>query len=88
MVDLWAVVLGYAFVLLLIQVAVYLYLSDGRGGGGRDRAVPTGAGGDARSSVEERSRSRDYRRCPHCGAANESDAPFEFCRECIGSLQG
>lgn len=86
MVDLWVVVLGYAFVLLLVQVAVYLYFSDGRGGGGRDRAVPAGAGGEGSVPAEEPSRERDYRRCPHCGAANESDAPFDYCRQCVGSL--
>ncbi len=88
MVDLWVVVLGYAFVLLLVQVAVYLYLSDSRGNGGRDRAVPVGAGGDGGRPLGDRSEARDYRRCPHCGAPNESDGPFKYCRQCGGSLQG
>jgi len=88
MVDPWAAVIGYAFVLLLVQVAVYLYLSDGRGDGGRDRAVPAGAGGDGVRPVEDRTEARDYRRCPHCGAPNEADGTVDYCRKCVGSLRG
>lgn len=86
--DLWVVVLGYAFVLLLVQVAVYLYLSDGRGSSGHDRAVPAAAAGDGGAPVDDSTATRDYRRCPHCGAPNESDGTFTYCQHCAGSLRG
>lgn len=86
--DLWVVVLGYAFVLLLVQVAVYLYLSDGRGKESHDRAVPAAAGGDGGAPVDDSTGTRDYRRCPHCGAPNEADGTFTHCRQCAGSLRG
>jgi hypothetical protein len=90
MVDLWVVVLGYAFVLLVVQVAVYLYFSDGRESASHDGAVPAVGGTDAdgRVPVEEHAEPGAARTCPHCGEANEASAVFSYCRECGGALRG
>ena len=88
MVDLWVVVLGYAFVLLLVQVAVYLYFSNGRSDGGPDRPVPAVGTAEGAQPVDRPADEREYRRCPHCGTANAADGMFSYCRECAGSLRG
>lgn len=96
----WEFVVVYLVVFVLLQFAVYRYLRRGDDGtphalGHLPNAEPGGV--DERSADGRRARGRsgdlpadgldgDVRRCPRCGAANEGDQEFTFCRNCAGRL--
>ncbi|WP_435359588.1 DUF7577 domain-containing protein [Haloarchaeobius sp. DFWS5] len=93
MVEVWNWAVGYLLVFAVLQLAVYLYyvrqneearsrpLLDGEG-------YPVGDGdGPTRARTTEGSSAHvGTRPCPHCGAENEPDTTFRYCRECAASL--
>jgi len=74
--------------LTVVQVAVYYYLL----GGGRATANgPEGGQGGPDNSPRVGAASEDHgtdpvRTCPDCGAPNDAEAIYTFCRHCGAEL--
>ncbi|MFC4406671.1 DUF7577 domain-containing protein [Haloarchaeobius iranensis] len=91
MANVWDWTLGYLVVFAVLQFAVYAYYRRQVD----DDPTPDPAGGDpagidrtvANTSVRG-SETTDSRRCPHCGASNEPDSRYRYCRNCTKSLSG
>lgn len=90
MASVWDWTIGYLVVFAALQIAVYVYyrrqVDDG--------PVPDPTGGDpdtvervaSNRSVRNDDEGTDSRRCPHCGASNEPDTRYRYCRNCARSL--
>lgn len=91
MANVWDWTLGYLVVFAALQLAVYLYYRRRTD----DDPTPDPTGGDpagvervvANTSVANAD-ADERRRCPHCGATNEADARYRYCRNCTRSLSG
>ncbi|MFD1647220.1 DUF7577 domain-containing protein [Haloarchaeobius litoreus] len=91
MANVWDWTLGYLVVFAVLQLAVYVYYRRQVD----DDPTPDPAGGDpagvdrvvANTSVRDTG-ATDSRRCPHCGASNEPDSRYRYCRNCAKSLSG
>ncbi|PSQ17578.1 hypothetical protein BRD00_07725 [Halobacteriales archaeon QS_8_69_26] len=94
----WAIA-SVILLVTLVQLLAYYYLV--RGGGpsmlpssadGNGNASPGGPGrADAVPGAEDRDvaglgDAEEVRRCSNCGAPNESDPVFSFCRNCGDQL--
>ena len=92
--DPWGWILIYLVGFALFQLVLFRYVSDGQAADGMslesgetagpqtlDRGQPArepGAGPEATT---------DGVRCPHCGADNDDEQPFTYCRKCLAQLR-
>ncbi|MHB9287690.1 hypothetical protein ACKVMT_11720 [Halobacteriales archaeon Cl-PHB] len=87
----WAWLAAYLVGFAFLQLLLYRYFREETSGqgqagpersasGGRDPVRPRTDGGAA-------SQSDDAVHCAHCGARNERDPAYTFCRECANPLQ-
>jgi hypothetical protein len=96
----WAFVVLYLAAFVLLQFVIYRYLRDHREEESRmavsrppnaDRRARRDGDGSERRRVQEtveRGGDEAFRRCPSCGATNEPDGPYTFCRNCATRLRG
>lgn len=95
----WTLLAIYAATIVVLQVMVYLYYrrrhndQGERGGlrtsfpnheGGSGGQSPGAPGSEANSVNAETNRTVT---CPHCGATNEADPVYTYCRNCGGELR-
>lgn len=98
--NLWGWVIAYALVFALLQLVVYYYLrrdANGQsvtvsvsGDGGQSGGTPPTPSAYPEASVEgtttDPTGDDDRLRCPHCGAPNERDGMYTYCRHCTKRL--
>jgi len=92
----WGWILAYLLGFVLFQAAIYWYLQgDGTsiegptpGYGERDAAThPAIDRPDRDGERPDRMVSDGSVRCPHCGAVNERESTYAYCRECVRQLR-
>lgn len=89
--EVWTWIVAYVVGFSLLQLLVYRYFRDGDASvegpsaGSGDRYPAAADGLDRAASREEPT--GDGVRCRHCGAVNEGEASFRYCRECVTPLQ-
>ncbi|MEF8826753.1 MAG: hypothetical protein V5A34_01910 [Halapricum sp.] len=86
----WIWILVYVLAFALFQLLLYRYLQDDVGPS-VEQAMPDHGDGDLSSS---RAPARPVEtedgegiRCPRCGAYNEREPAYTYCRECVQRLQ-
>jgi hypothetical protein len=82
--DPWAWILAYVVGFALLQLLLYRYL--GRDARGTDAATPTAREGSAGLTGGAHAPTGDAVTCRHCGAENDREASYRFCRECTSPL--
>lgn len=93
----WALLAVYAGTIVVLQVLVYLYYrrrSDQSERGQIGASFPNhdgGQGGQSPGTVGGEADGLDATAantvtCPHCGATNEADPIYTYCRNCGGEL--
>ena len=96
--ETWAWLAAYLGGFALLQLVLYRYFwrGDSRGDGPRRTGDHTGAGIDAapETGTDTTRRDSDARSgpeagitCQHCGAVNEAESTFTYCRRCAQQLQ-
>jgi hypothetical protein len=85
--EIWAWLLAYVLGFGLLQLFLYRYFS--RKQGALDGATPPGTEGARRAPPDHDGEDSGdgALRCQHCGAANENEASFTYCRECASPLR-
>ncbi|MFB6165117.1 MAG: hypothetical protein ABEJ31_08150 [Haloarculaceae archaeon] len=90
--EVWTWIVAYVVGFSLLQLLVYRYFRDsdasveGPPHGPGERYSPA-VDGLERDAPRGREATGDGRYCPHCGATNEPDASFRYCRECASPLR-
>lgn len=94
--ELWGLLVVYLVAFALIHVVLYLLYSRR---GGDSTSIPSLSEGGVgnpylTSSIESvqagdrpSDDAEDRRRCVRCGVANEADASYTYCRNCIAPLR-
>ena len=82
--DPWAWIVAYVVGFALLQLLLYRYL--GRDARGTDAARPAATEGPAGLTGATRAPTGDAVACRHCGAENDREAPYRFCRVCTSPL--
>ncbi|MFB6310578.1 MAG: hypothetical protein ABEH64_05275 [Salinirussus sp.] len=77
----WAWIAAYVVGFALLQLLLVRYLGDGGG----IISTPAGDGGSSQQRTD-REATPDAITCPACGAVNEPDQGYSFCRECVEPL--
>ena len=84
--EVWAWLLAYVLGFGLLQLFLYRYFS--REQGTFDGATPGGTDGARRPATDHGdSEGEGAVRCQHCGAPNQNDAQYTYCRQCASPLQ-
>lgn len=79
----WAWIAAYVVGFALLQLLLVRYLGRDTGGGAASTPASEAGAGSHQSSGGG---AADAITCPACGAVNESDQGYSFCRECIEPL--
>ncbi|MFB6201092.1 MAG: hypothetical protein ABEI98_03685 [Halorhabdus sp.] len=85
----WGWVLAYVLGFLLFQAAIYWYLQgQGTTIEGPARGHPEGdvVTHPAIDSPDADADPDSAIRCPHCGASNDREPGYRYCRECVREL--
>ncbi|CCQ33931.1 hypothetical protein HLRTI_002272 [Halorhabdus tiamatea SARL4B] len=84
MAPVWGWIVAYVLGFLLFQLLIYWYLGEGKTS--LERTTPETGERGPRQTVESRDTDHltggETVRCPHCGAENEFDPSYTYCREC------
>jgi hypothetical protein len=89
--ETWAWLVAYVIGFALLQVYLYLYFIRGRSTRAESsaeaspRSVPDGAAGTV--EAPEGIADSDAVSCANCGAYNENDPMFSFCKNCGERLE-
>jgi len=86
----WLWVVLYVLAFVAIQLLLYRYLQRGDGPTVEHAAPDYGEGEAAPQRPAKAAVDADDRegiRCQHCGALNDREASYTFCRECAQRLQ-
>lgn len=90
----WSWILVYLVGFTLFQLLLFRYFSDGRSfeglsvGSGETAGVRSGDGSQAQPDGNERTDTDDEGvHCPHCGAHNEDERPYTYCKNCLVQLR-
>jgi len=83
--DPWAWIAAYVVGFALLQLLLYRYLS--REVSGTEGATPVSPEGSAATSPAQDSASGDTLACRHCGAENDRQQGYRFCRACAQPLR-
>jgi hypothetical protein len=94
--EAWAWILVYLVGFTLFQLLLFRYFSDGQAfdgvsvGSGETAGVQsldrTRTTGEAPQRTEAEPDADDSVCCPHCGARNEDDTTYTYCRNCLTQL--
>jgi len=84
--EAWAWLLAYVLGFGLLQLFLYRYF---RGEGGPTDGTPSGLAEGAAPATSDGGTAADREgvHCEHCGAHNDREPNFRFCRECASPLQ-
>ena len=89
MAPVWALILAYLLGFVLLEAALYLYLrrDEARATSVPSRPTDREAGlASVADRHQESSAGGATVACPHCGARNERDPSYTYCRECVREL--
>jgi hypothetical protein len=81
----WAWIAAYVVGFALLQLLLYRYLS--REVQGAEATTPISSEGPAPRASGTESASGDAIVCRHCGAENEREQGYKFCRACAEPLR-
>lgn len=82
--ELWGWIIAYVVGFAILQLVVYRYL---RNGEDTDLLQTTPPNRESARPDETGERGNDAtRRCSNCGARNDPDGPFTYCRRCARRL--
>jgi len=93
--DAWAWILVYLVGFTLFQLLLFRYFSDGRAfdgvslGSGETAGVQSLDHAGTTGESPQRGETEDDDgglRCPHCGAHNEEETTYTYCRNCLTQL--
>jgi len=91
MAPVWGWIAAYVLGFLLFQLLIYWYLGDRNVS--LERTTPDTGERESSSRPPIESRNTDHLtvgetvRCPHCGAENEFDPSYTYCRQCTRELR-
>ena len=89
--ETWAWLVAYVIGFALLQVYLYLYFIKGRSTGAESSPGTASPSAPERSSgaveAPEGIADTDAASCSNCGAYNENDPMFTFCKHCGERLQ-
>lgn len=84
MAPVWGWIAAYVLGFLLFQLLIYWYLGEGETS--LERTTPEAGERGSRPTIELRDADHltvgETVRCKHCGAENEFDPSYTYCREC------
>jgi hypothetical protein len=90
--EAWGWILVYLVGFTLFQLLLFRYFTndaDGASLGTGDVSTPQSVeqGQPVRDDGERSDSDRDGDFCQHCGAFNENEQKFRYCRECLSELR-